>query len=234
MQTLTTINKVYHALRKKGFDKKRAAILAKTPMGESLAGLPKKGPVAMAGPLFTRVGPPPPPPRPTNAAREAGHAAADRFNAQSDRASMAKYSRVGPDIVAPKGGTVGPKPPPPPGKPQAPAGQIAMSEENAEMIQPSSTRVTPSPGNKILQDLRQSARQRERHPALPAKGQQKEGTGDGSNLQGPSGAKYSEDDVSRPAWQQLPDTDTGDQPSRSDYRNAGFRMLPRQPDDIRS
>ena len=119
-------------------------------------------------------------------------------------------------------------------RPQAPAGQIAMSEENDQMIQPSSTRVTPSPGNKILQDLRQSARQRDRHPALPAKGQHQEGTGDGSNLQGPSGAKYSENDVSRPAWQYLPDTDTGDEPSRSDYRNAGFRMLPRQPVDIRS
>ena len=108
-----------------------------------------------------------------------------------------------------------------------------FDEENAEMIQPSSTRVTPSPGNKILQDLRQSARQRDRHPALPAKGHA-EGTGDGSNLQGPSGAKYSENDVSRPAWQYLPDHDAGDEPSRSDYRNAGFRMLPRQPVDVRS
>ena len=216
MQTLATINKVYHALRKKGFDKGRAAILAKTPMGESLAMLPKKGHVAMAGPLFTRVGPPPPPPRPTNAARESGHAAADRFNAQSDRASMAKYSHVGPDIVAPKGGTVGPKPPLPPGKPQAPAGQIAMSEENDQMIQPSSTRVTSSPGNKILQDLRQAKEQRE-------------GTGNGSNLPS-SNIDYATEltakhtGTSRPAWQQLPETDTGNQPSRSDFRKAGFRV----------
>ena len=34
----------------------------------------------------------------------------------------------------------------------------------------------------------------------------------------------------RPAWQQLPEHDTGDQASRSDYLAAGFRMTPRQPD----
>ena len=194
-------------------------------------------------PLFTRVGPPPPPPAPTKDARRRTAATpglsggggynpsnATRpprsnpaANAQTTAASRAEATKYRNTTSAP----------PPPGKPQAPAGQIAMSEENDQMIQPSSTRVTPSPGNKILQDLRQSARQRDRHPALPAKGHA-EGTGDGSNLQGPSGAKYSEGDISRPAWQYLPDHDSGDEPSRSDYRNAGFRMLLRQPVDIRS
>ena len=99
-------------------------------------------------------------------------------------------------------------------QPDAP---VAMSDEptNEEMIQPSSERVTPSPGHAILNDLRRGREAREKEQAI-----------------GPSGAKSSPSDVSRPAWQYLPDTDTGDQPSRSDYRNAGFRMLPRQPDSI--
>jgi len=216
MPTGTKVDRVYRALLKQGHSAASAARIAQAQTGKALATGKRPKQIALAGPSFTRVGPPPPPPRPTNAAREAGHAAADRFNAQSDRASMAKYSHVGPDIVAPKGGTVGPKPPLPPGKPQAPAGQIAMSEENDQMIQPSSTRVTSSPGNKILQDLRQAKEQRE-------------GTGNGSNLPS-SNIDYATEltakhtGTSRPAWQQLPETDTGNQPSRSDFRKAGFRV----------
>ena len=81
------------------------------------------------------------------------------------------------------------------------------------MIQPSSTRVTPSPGSKILQELRERKIQRQDGSNLP-----------GSNIDYAAELTAKHTGTSRPAWQQLPETDTGDQPSRSDFRKAGFRV----------
>ena len=134
MPTGTKVDEVYQALLKKGYSKAKAARIAQSQTGAALAtGKPPKHPVKAAN-------------------RPGGEYWARNLGETRD--NLAKRQAVGDysHLTQPKQYFTPPSLPPP-SPPKAP---VATANDPLEdLTTPSSTRVTPSPGNKVLKELRE-------------------------------------------------------------------------------